>query len=111
MARTMIFPAAIRYQNQLASTCTNLQALGYAFDTDTLDKITEYVKGLQDSTADLEEALAKHTFADALAEARHFCDVVIPAMAAVREHADALEGYVADDLWPLPTYQEMLFIK
>ena len=32
-------------------------------------------------------------------------------MVAVREVADELEGIVADDLWPLPTYQEMLFIK
>ena len=32
-------------------------------------------------------------------------------MAALRETADALEGMVADDLWPLATYQEMLFIK
>jgi glutamine synthetase len=36
---------------------------------------------------------------------------VLPAMLKVREYADKLEGYVADDLWPLPTYQEMLFIK
>ena len=36
---------------------------------------------------------------------------VLPAMVKVREFADKLEGYVADDLWPLPTYQEMLFIK
>ena len=35
---------------------------------------------------------------------------VLPAMAAVRAAADALEGLVADDLWPLPTYQEMLYI-
>ena len=32
-------------------------------------------------------------------------------MLKVREAADELEGIVADDLWPLPTYQEMLFIK
>jgi glutamine synthetase len=38
-------------------------------------------------------------------------DVILPAMLAVREAADALEALVADDLWPLPTYQEMLFIK
>jgi glutamine synthetase len=36
---------------------------------------------------------------------------VIPAMAAVRKTSDTLEGIVADDLWPLATYQEMLFIK
>ena len=38
-------------------------------------------------------------------------DVVIPAMNAVRAAGDQLETLVADDLWPLPTYQEMLFIK
>jgi glutamine synthetase len=38
-------------------------------------------------------------------------DKVIPAMAAVREVADRLERVLADDLWPLPKYSEMLFIK
>jgi glutamine synthetase len=38
-------------------------------------------------------------------------DNVIPAMDAVREVADRLEKIVADDLWPLPKYSEMLFIK
>jgi glutamine synthetase len=32
-------------------------------------------------------------------------------MSSVREAADSLEDLVADDLWPLPTYQEMLFIR
>jgi len=38
-------------------------------------------------------------------------DTVLPAMAAVREVADRLEGIVPDDLWPLPKYAEILFIK
>jgi glutamine synthetase len=38
-------------------------------------------------------------------------DVVVPAMNDVREVADRLEKVVADDLWPLPKYSEMLFIK
>jgi len=46
-----------------------------------------------------------------LDEAKQCCHSVLPAMNKVREYADKLEGYVADDLWPLPTYQEMLFIK
>jgi glutamine synthetase len=111
MARTLIFPAAIRYQNELASTCANLLAVGYEFDTDTLDKMTELVKCLQDSIADLQTAMSIHEAGDLLAEARHCCDMIIPAMATVRKCADELEGLVADDLWPLPTYQEMLFIK
>jgi glutamine synthetase len=46
-----------------------------------------------------------------LAHAKYMRDKVIPAMNATREVADKLEGIVADDLWPLPKYQEMLFIK
>ena len=38
-------------------------------------------------------------------------DELLPVMVAVRSHADALEEMVPDDMWPLPTYQEMLFIK
>jgi glutamine synthetase len=110
IARTMIFPAAVRYQNQLATTCTNLKQLGYTFDTDTLDEITKLVKGLQDSTTSLEKSLAHHG-GGLVDEAKHFCKTVLPTMGKVREYADKLEGYVADDLWPLPTYQEMLFIK
>jgi glutamine synthetase len=112
MAKTLIFPAAIRYQNELASTCVNLKTLGYDFDTDTLDNTTALVKSLQDSVADLEVAVSESSSDDdALAEAAHCCNVILPAMNRVRSFADALEGIVADDLWPLPTYQEMLFIK
>jgi glutamine synthetase len=111
MARTLIFPAAIRYQNELASTCANLKLVGYEFDTDTLDKITELVKCLQDSIAALDKTLSHSGGVSLDAEVVHFCDDVLPAMVLVRKYADELEGWVADDLWPLPTYQEMLFIK
>ena len=111
MARTMIFPAAIRYQNELASTCANLRMLDFEFDTDTLAEISGLVKSLQSAIAVLASAMAEPATEDLLAEARHCCDVVLPAMNHVREFADELEGIVADDLWPLPTYQEMLFIK
>jgi glutamine synthetase len=110
IARTMIFPAAVRYQSELAATCANLKTLGYTFDTDTLDKMTKLVKGLQDSAAGLEEAMAHHS-GGLLEEAKHICHAVLPGMLKVRGFADELEGLVADDLWPLPTYQEMLFIK
>nr|WP_233200099.1 glutamine synthetase III [Blastopirellula marina] len=110
MARTMIFPAAVRYQNELASTCANLKMLGYEFDTMTLDKMTSLVKSLQDGIITLEEKLGAHP-SGLEAEMKYFCDEVLPAMLAVRTAADELEAYVADDLWPLPTYQEMLFIK
>ena len=111
MAKTLIFPAAIRYQNELASTCANLKLVGYDFDTDTLDNVTALVKGLQDSIATLEHAISDESATTPADEARHRCDVVLPSMLEVRKYVDELECVVADDLWPLPTYQEMLFIK
>ncbi len=111
MSKTMIFPAAIRYQGELAKTCANLKAVGYTFDTDTLDKVTALVKELQDSTAVLEKIAAHHGGGTLLDEAKHYSTKVVPAMLDVRKAADALEAIVADDHWPLPTYQEMLFIK
>lgn len=111
MARTLIFPAVIRYQNELASTCANLKLLGYEFDTETLDQVTELVKCLHSSISALAKTLVHHGADGLQAEAAHFCEEVLPAMLMVRKYADELEGWVADDLWPLPTYQEMLFIK
>jgi glutamine synthetase len=111
MAKTIVFPAAIRYQGELAATCTNLKGLGYDIDTDSLDRMTALVKGLQSGVAALESALGEGAEESLHGHAEHYCHVVLPAMLAVREVADELEGIVADDLWPLATYQEMLFIK
>jgi glutamine synthetase len=111
IAQTMVFPAAIRYQNELASTCANLKLVGYEFDTDTLDQVTALVKKLQDSCAELRDLISHPHASDKLKAAKHCRDDVLPAMLEVRRAVDALEGVVADDLWPLPTYQEMLFIK
>jgi glutamine synthetase len=84
--------------------------VGYEFDTKTLDKVTDLVRLLQDSLLELSE-LMEHEGGSPLEEAQYACSTLVPHMALVREYADELEGLVADDLWPLPTYQEMLFIK
>jgi glutamine synthetase len=110
MGRTMIYPAAVRYQSELATNCANLKAAGLACDSTTLQKVTHCINELRDGLDKLETLMA-HESDDLEAEARYACDTLIPAMNAIRAHADALEEMVADDLWPLPTYQEMLFIK
>jgi len=110
MGRTMIYPAAIRYQNELAANCASLAAAGYECDSITLDMLSSCIVELRESLDNLAELL-NHESGDLGAESRYVCDEILPAMSAVREHADALETMVADDLWPLPTYQEMLFIK
>jgi glutamine synthetase len=56
-------------------------------------------------------ALGNHDFVSVEEHMQYLVNVIRPLMDEVRGFADALEGEVADDLWPLPTYQEMLFIK
>ncbi len=65
---------------------------------------------LTGALATLKAALADHGGESAFDEAEHAREELLPAMVAVRAAADTLESIVADDLWPLPTYQEMLYI-
>jgi glutamine synthetase len=107
---TLILPAAVRYQTEVAGNLGALKAAGVEADTSTLAEVTGPLTDLRAALAGLKAALAADAGETALAEAEHARDALLPAMAAVRSAADLLEGIVADDLWPLPTYQEMLFI-
>ncbi|OZF04731.1 glutamine synthetase III family protein [Rhodococcoides fascians] len=110
MGRTSVLPAAVRYQTELAQNVAALKAAGVEADTAELQSVTEPLSALRSALTTLEAALESDPGGDALAEATHAKDALLPAMAAVRTAADTLEGMVADDLWPLPTYQEMLYI-
>jgi len=111
----MILPAAVRYANDLATTVNNLAAAGIQHpDTRMLKRVNELIVKLQDAIDSLEKVhhpVGGHGTSYDINEAKRLCSQVIPAMAAVREVADELETVVADEYWPLPTYQEMLFIK
>jgi glutamine synthetase len=111
IAKTMILPAAYRYQGELVGTAAKLKDLGRNVHMGTLDTLTNLVGELEGSIARLEKAAGHHGGGDLHAEAAYYQKDVIPAMAAVREIADQIESILPDDLWPLPTYREMLFIK
>ncbi len=111
MAKTIIYPAAMRYQGELADTVSKLKAAGLKADTTVLEKVTELANALLTGVSKLEGALYHGENGSAEGHAKYFKEAVLPPMLEVRAAADALEGIVADDLWPLPTYQEMLFIK
>jgi glutamine synthetase len=105
IARTMLLPAAIRWLGSLAS-----------FETPGPERLREELEGLVDAFVEriyaLEAANAGHPETeDPLEVAKYVQHTVAPAMAAVREIADQLEHIVPDDLWPLPKYAEILFIK
>ncbi len=114
MANRQILPAALRYQSQVAESIVNLKAAGVAVpksQAELLTELTATIDELKTKTLALSKVAEEHLDGDTLSHAKHALDSVIPAMAAVRAAGDKLEGLVSDDLWPLPTYQEMLFIK
>jgi glutamine synthetase len=89
----------------------SLNGLGISLDTTTIEKVSSLANSMMAEVEKLSEALTKHDFANTEAHMKYMAKTVRPIMDKVREYADALEGEVADELWPLPTYQEMLFIK
>jgi glutamine synthetase len=103
LARTMILPAAARH----------LALLKEAGISAAAEETQGLIDELWSAIADLERGNLKDNQPDdePMQWAVYMRDTVIPAMAAVRDVADRLERIVADDLWPLPQYSEMLFIK
>lgn len=110
LGTTVILPAAVRYQTELAQNVATLKAAGLDADTTLLEAVSTPIADLTAAVGALKAGLSDHSAESALDEATHAQKVLLPAMDAVRAAADALEGVVADDLWPLPTYQEMLYI-
>ncbi|KAA0927575.1 glutamine synthetase III [Rhodococcus sp. IEGM 1401] len=111
MGQTSILPAAVRYQTELAQNVSALKGAGVDdVDMTALQAVSAPLAELRAALATLKAALEADPGGEALAEATHAKDELLPAMAAVRSAADTLEAMVADDLWPLPTYQEMLYI-
>ncbi|WP_197374925.1 glutamine synthetase III family protein [Mycolicibacterium baixiangningiae] len=109
LGSTVILPAALRYQTEVAQNVATLKAAGLEPSTSLLEDVSAPIAELVSTLADLKKGLEDHAGSSALDEASH-AQSLLPAMAAVRSAADTLEGVVADDLWPLPTYQEMLYI-
>jgi glutamine synthetase len=110
MATTSVLPAATRYQTELAANVATLRAVGMTGDSSSLDEVSGALDALRAGIAKLRHELGSKAAKHAAAEAKHAQVALLPAMAAVRAASDELEGLVADDLWPLPTYQEMLYI-
>jgi glutamine synthetase len=103
IARTQILPAAVRYLNELRMA--GLEEL--------VEEIEPDLKELHFALRALEDANLSDNQDDSTPQkwANYMRDRVVPAMEDVREVSDRLEGLVPDDLWPLPKYSEMLFIK
>jgi glutamine synthetase len=113
MARTMILPAAIRYQAEvaIATNATKEAGVDNKAQLELLKSLTATISDFQSVISTLDKALNHHAEGDVLEHAKYSRDKILPSMTATRTLGDKLETMVADDLWPLPTYREMLFIK
>ncbi len=112
MARTIVMPGVLRYQHDVATTCSAVKAAGVAPDTTLLARVSTLAGKLEEKIDALEKIYSTaHHGGDLLEEAKYFCDQVLPAMKDVRDVSDTLEGLVARDKWGLPAYEDILFIK
>jgi len=101
IARTQLIPAAIEYQKQLAD---NIKAVGALGKTTAQKKVLKQVSALIEgailASESLEAAVAKHDSAK-----------TVSGMLKLREAIDGLEAYVPANVWPLPSYAEMLLMN
>ncbi|MCA2640413.1 MULTISPECIES: glutamine synthetase III [unclassified Microcystis] len=111
MAKTIIYPAAVRYLSELSLAIANAAAIGIEIDKESAQTVSNLIKLLMDGVSKLSAAIAKQDFASIEEHMQYSAQTIRLLMDKVREYADTLEGEVADNFWPLPTYQEMLFVK
>ena len=111
MAKTLIYPAATRYLSDLAIANASMVEIGVEPDNSIAQTVATEVNEMMVAVGKLSVALETEDFASTEEHLQFCANDIIGLMNEVRAHADTLEAEVADELWPLPKYQEMLFIK
>jgi glutamine synthetase len=113
MANRYILPAALEYQKQIGQSVAAVKAGGgtSASGKKLLASYTKLVDKFLAQTNALEQALSHASGGSAEKHAKYMRDKVVPAMAKLREFGDQIELSTPHEIWPLPTYREMLFVK
>lgn len=117
MVRQYVLPATQNYLSQLATGLKALESVGG--DPSMLKSQRELVRELAEnydkSATGLKEVLLLVEKAEAVHEefdkTSVFAKEVVPSMLSLRKFCDFLESRISDDLWPLPKYREMLFVR
>ncbi|MBP5189178.1 MAG: hypothetical protein J6Z50_08605, partial [Fibrobacterales bacterium] len=110
MYKGSIYPAAVRWAGELSGELARAELAGAKMDKSPVKKLAKLVSESQKIVAKIEEALAKPAEKDlrkALASRR----ALLLSMNRLRDAVDRMEREIPDDVWPLPSYQEMLFVK
>jgi len=107
-----VMPSVVRYLRDIAESVNAVADAGGS--TRETKALLQRLSGLADDcrsrTVGLAATLDRHA-ADSVKQARYTRDTVVPAMESLREAVDQIEGLMPHEVWPLPTYREMLFVK
>jgi len=112
MAKTLYIPAVVGYTESLADTINKVKAAGAsaAVQSELLKNITALLESASKKASVLEAEIAKaQEVADTVKKAETYRDNVFTASVSLREDIDALETMLPAEVWPVPTYAEMLF--
>ena len=112
MANRYILPAALEYQKQIAQSVAAVRAAGGSVTQSkkllgTYARLVDRLK----AQADALETAVEHGGGSAEKHAKYMRDKIVPAMDKLREVGDEIEVLTPHEIWPLPTYREMLFVK
>lgn len=117
LATSHVIPAGIAYQRNLAENVKAMKDAGLSKgDTEVqinlIKELGQHIKTIHDNVDKLKTELEKaHHANSAHQSALHLCHKVKPLFEPIRKSSDALEFLVDDELWKLPKYREMLFLK
>ncbi|MFZ3371686.1 MAG: glutamine synthetase type III, partial [Desulfitobacteriaceae bacterium] len=114
MTKHQILPAAINYATKLAVSVNAIKSAGAdtSVQSEVLNETSTYLVALKQRLNELEQVTveAKTIEDDYYAQGVFYRDTVFTAMGALRVEADNLETVIEAELWPMPTYAQMLFM-
>ena len=116
VVNSMVMPAVLRYQTELASNIAALRAIdmddSLGYQKDTLKRVVKNISEIREGLEKLHKALEKSHEAEGVREeADILCHKAKPQMDKIREAVDDLEMIVDDQYWPLVKYHELLFVR
>ena len=113
MTKHQIIPVGIEYATRLANSINVIKSAGAdtSVQSEILREASSYLVSLKQGLTELEKATAEaKDIEDFYAQGIYYRDTVFKSMAELRIEADKLETIIPADLWPLPTYTQMLFM-
>lgn len=117
LAISHVIPSALTYQQKLSENVAALKSIGipktgYEAQVKFIEEISKYVKHIRECVEKLmAESDKAHHIENTHKRAIAFCHKVKPLFDQIRKSSDALEFIIEDDLWKLPKYRELLFVK